>query len=77
MSKGKTQYGDHQQSSGVTHFEVTAAGISVWFGTKKYHYSHDSAGRDHVGAMKRLALGGAGLASYIRANRPDHEKEKA
>lgn len=69
----KKAYGDHRQSSGVTHYTVMPDGIAVHFGDRVYRYTHDSAGREAVDTMKRLAASGAGLASYIRANRPPHE----
>lgn len=70
---GKERYGNEKKgSSGVTHYEVTAHGIVVYFGTKKYHYTYTSCGSNHVDAMKRLAAAGTGLASYINANNPDY-----
>lgn len=70
----KQQYGDLRQSSGVTHVEAHPDSLTVHFGQKRYHYTADSAGREHIDAMKRLAGAGAGLAAYIRTHRPDHEK---
>lgn len=67
------QYKDHSGTSGVTRFESHADGITVWFGSKRYHYSHANAGADHVNTMKRLAHAGVGLAGYIRANAPQHD----
>lgn len=69
----KNQYGNLQQSSGVTHFEHHADAIVVHFGKQSYRYSHAGAGKEHVEAMKTLAAGGAGLASYIRKNKPKHD----
>lgn len=72
----KKTYSDHRQSSGITHFAVYDTGITIHFGTKAYRYTHESAGREHVAAMKRLAEAGLGLGTYIRANSPEHVKDK-
>lgn len=63
-------YADIDNDSGVNGFEINADSITVWFtGTARpYTYSYESAGRDHVETMKRLAKSGDGLNSYINRN---------
>jgi hypothetical protein len=53
-------------ASGVVAYAPEAAAIRVRFvdGTE-YTYTHASAGRAHVDAMKRLAREGQGLSTYI------------
>lgn len=63
MQKYKNLDGD----SGVDSFEIGEEYIIVKF-TKTlrlYTYSYDSAGRDKVEHMKKLALQGRGLNEYI------------
>lgn len=63
-------YADINNDSGVHWFEIADTSITVWFtGTQKpYTYSYQSAGQSHVEQMKRLALSGNGLNSYINRN---------
>jgi len=53
--------------SGVESFGIDPDAIRVRFRENEriYRYSHASAGHRHVEEMKRLALAGQGLASYI------------
>ena len=64
-------------NSGVDSFEIGEKYIVVRF-TKKvklYTYSYDSAGKEKVEHMKKLALQGRGLNEYInRFARLDYEK---
>jgi hypothetical protein len=72
----KSIYSDHGGSSGITHFTVMPDAVAVYFGPKRYVYSHASAGKEHVDTMKRLAAAGSGLASYIAAYQPQHVTDK-
>ncbi|MFT6045649.1 MAG: hypothetical protein ACI9WC_001350 [Arenicella sp.] len=60
-------YADLNNDSGVSSYQLGASYIKVWFNrdTASYVYSHSSAGEYHVHHMKKLALVGKGLNSYI------------
>lgn len=57
-------------NSGVLSFEIGDDYVSVYFkgNSKLYKYSYRSANTYHIEAMKRLALNGSGLNSYIMNN---------
>lgn len=61
------RYKNLSRKSGISSFECGADYITVCFtGTgKTYTYSYRKAGSIHVEAMKRLAVEGRGLATYI------------
>lgn len=55
--------------SGVSAYEIHEDSISVEFKTGKvYEYSNGSAGSAHIENMKKLAIAGRGLNSYINTN---------
>ena len=56
--------------SGIESYEIGEDYIKVWFARsqKAYTYSYQSAGREHVEAMKKLAKNGTGLNEYINKN---------
>ena len=60
-------YADLNDDSGVTSYEIRSSSIKVWFNrdSASYVYSYDSAGQYHVEHMKKLALRGYGLNTYI------------
>lgn len=62
--------------SGVSAFEIGTDFIKVMFSTGKiYTYTYRSAGMEKVEEMKRLALGGCGLNSFImRHVKYDYER---
>lgn len=70
------QYKNLGGNSNVKAFFIGEDYIDVQFGSgKPYRYSYQSAGKDKVEEMKRLALLGSGLNSYIMRNaRKDYEK---
>ena len=70
------QYKNLGGNSNVIAFSIGEDYIDVQFATgKPYRYSFRSAGKDKVEEMKRLALQGVGLNSYIMRNaRKDYEK---
>jgi len=39
--------------------------IWVWFRTGRYLYNYSRPGQDHVEEMKKLAVAGSGLNSYL------------
>lgn len=52
--------------SGVVAYEIAPQAVTVRFaGGDVYVYSYASAGVDHVEEMKRLAVSGRGLATFI------------
>ena len=52
--------------SGVTAFEIKSESILVQFnGEAFYEYSYSSAGKEQVEKMKKLALEGKGLSTFI------------
>lgn len=64
-----TEYKNLSQESGVLKYEIAADGIRVgWVGGDIYYYSNASTGENHISEMKRLALKGRGLATYISQN---------
>lgn len=64
------KYRDIDNDSGVDSFDIGPTSITVKFAgtTRLYVYSYRSAGAHHVEAMKRLALAGDGLNSYINTH---------
>lgn len=63
-------YKDVDGDSNVESYEIGPDYIAVkFYGTQKiYVYSYRIAGRNHVEAMKSLAVSGNGLNSYINRN---------
>ena len=61
------RYQNSGGESGVSAYEISAYFIDVKFsGTvRKYRYSYQKAGQNHVETMKKLAKSGSGLNSYI------------
>lgn len=61
------KYADLNNDSGVTSFLISDSSIKVWFNQDSYSYvySYESAGKYHVEHMKKLAIHGAGLNTYI------------
>jgi hypothetical protein len=53
-------------NSGVAAFEILRAGIKVRFKNgATYLYDEHTPGKVHVDEMKRLALSGRGLSTYV------------
>lgn len=71
------QYKNLGGDSNVTAFLIGEDYIDVQFdGSAIYRYSYKSAGSDKVEKMKRLAVQGYGLNSFImRYARMDYEKK--
>jgi hypothetical protein len=60
------RYGNVSGDSGVRAYEILPDGIEVQFLSGEiYFYTVASAGRTHIQRMKRLALQGQGLSTYI------------
>jgi hypothetical protein len=63
------RYQNRHRDSGVTAFEIGNDYIKVEFaGGPLYVYNHETPGTRHVERMKRLALQGQGLSTYISRN---------
>lgn len=65
------RYGNRGGDSGVSAYEIGSDYIKVLFkgNSKIYTYSYGGkAGQHHVDTMKRLAISGSGLNSYINSN---------
>jgi len=63
-------YRDIDGDSGVYSYEFGEDYIDIQFkgAHRVYRYSYQSAGRDNVQTMKRLAQSGDGLNSFINRN---------
>lgn len=61
------RYRNSGGDSGVSSFEIGTDYITVKFSGsfRSYRYSYRKAGQHHVEIMKRLAISGNGLNSYI------------
>ncbi|RLA84134.1 MAG: hypothetical protein DRG78_02275 [Epsilonproteobacteria bacterium] len=61
-----TRYSNNGGDSGVSEYEINDDGIIIQFNTgAKYLYTYTSAGTSNIEEMKKLALRGEGLNSYI------------
>ena len=64
-----TRYANLNGGSNIIEYEIGSTYIDVRFGDYSvYRYSYSSAGSYNVEEMKRLALRGYGLNSYIMRN---------
>ena len=71
-------YADINDDSGVSSYEIGAAYLKVWFNrdSTSYVYSYSSAGEYHVEHMKKLAVAGKGLNTFIDKNvKRDYEMD--
>ncbi|AXA91257.1 hypothetical protein [Massilia sp. YMA4] len=60
------RYRNLEGHSGVLAYDIRDTAIAVKFvGGDVYDYTYARPGRTHVEAMKRLALAGRGLSTYI------------
>jgi hypothetical protein len=60
------RYLDVSSTSGVRAYEIAEQSVTVQFADGvTYVYSYASAGRERVEEMKRCALAGRGLSTYI------------
>lgn len=74
--KNMQSYSNLGGNSGVRTFRIGVDYVEVQFQTGRiYKYSYRSAGKEKVEEMKRLALQGCGLNSYImRYAKMDYER---
>ncbi len=60
------RYGNKSGKSGILSFEAGADYIVVVFEDGgRYRYTYNSAGKKQIEQMKKLALSGLGLSTYI------------
>ena len=59
-------------NSPITAYELGPDFIRVQFPNRSYLYTDESAGKENVEEMKRRAIEGRGLASFISQNRLVH-----
>lgn len=72
QSAGMKRYRDRNGDSGIARYEYGPDWIRLEFKTgSAYEYTRESAGAEHIEAMKRLADSGDGLNAYL--NRHAHE----
>jgi hypothetical protein len=71
------QYKNLEGNSGVTAYQIGSDSIAVVFGQDDtYVYSYASAGKRAIEKMKKLAMSGKGLSTYIsRAVKDKFEKK--
>jgi hypothetical protein len=64
------RYLNKSGNSPITYYQIEESNITVWFkgASRTYTYSHRKAGSYHVENMKRLAVTGVGLSTYITRN---------
>lgn len=62
--------------SGVVAYAIGKDFIDVEFsGGSRYRYSVASAGADDIGEMKRRAVAGRGLSTFIAREQPPYESQ--
>lgn len=63
------RYKDLSGKSGIAAYEIRDRSVVIEFKYNgKYIYSYDRPGQAHVEEMKRLAIAGRGLSTYISKN---------
>ena len=63
------RYKNLSGKSGVRAYQIREHSIVIEFkGNGKYLYTYDRPGREHVEEMKKLAVEGFGLSTYISRN---------
>lgn len=68
------QYRNLSGESGVVAYHVGPDFIDVEFsGGSRYRYSEASATDDDIGEMKKLAVAGRGLSTFISQQQPAYE----
>jgi hypothetical protein len=71
-------YANNNGNSSVVAYRTGTDYIIVQFSSGSatfYKYTHSSAGQAAVGEMKRLAVQGSGLNSYISTTKPSYESK--
>jgi hypothetical protein len=68
-------YKNRDGNSGVLAYEIRPDAIRVWFAAAAYEYTYGSAGRDAVEMMKKLAIAGRGLSTYISQEDPPYARK--
>lgn len=77
MTSDWHSYQEESDDSGIAAYALSPRSITIAFkhgGT--YLYTHAIPGRHHVEKMKKLALSGDGLNTYINQHVRDHYESK-
>jgi hypothetical protein len=70
------RYANLDGQSGVLAYDLRPDAIVLRLLTGgDYEYTYASAGRDNVEAMKRLAIAGRGLATYVNQHKPPYARK--
>lgn len=74
----KVPYKAQNPNAGIVNYEITHAAIILEFSDHKYRYLYNeqAPGPAHVEAMKRLALVGKGLTTYVNQHVREHYASK-
>jgi hypothetical protein len=66
----KVPYKSRNPNAGVLNYEIVDDAIILEFSNHKFRYLYNAMapGETHVDAMKRLALQGKGLTTYVNQN---------
>ena len=61
------EYGDRDHDTGVTGYLFVKNGIILKFKSKEefYLYNYRKPGSEHLANMKKLAMAGSGLSTYV------------
>ena len=66
-------YRNRKGRAGISFYQSSEKSITLRFiDGSTYLYTHRKPGRSHVEAMKRLALEGKGLTTYVNQHVRDH-----
>ncbi|WP_263384240.1 hypothetical protein [Granulicella arctica] len=71
-------YQKHNPAAGVLSYEILENAIIIEFVDHKFRYLYNTSkpGLKHVNTMKRLALEGKGLSTYINQHVREHYAQK-
>ena len=74
----RSPYQKHNPKAGVLNYEIVNDAIILEFADLKFRYVYNSQapGPEHVAAMKRFAVAGKGLTSYINQHIREHYAAK-
>lgn len=71
------RYEDITGTSGITAYEIKDESITIEFSRGSvYIYTYSSTGKRNIEKMKKLALAGKGLSTYISRNIKDKYETK-
>ena len=71
------RYGNLHGNSGIAAYEEEAKSIRIQFTSGSiYLYTYESAGKDDIEEIKKLAKEGEGLTRFINDFRPDYARRE-